>query len=192
MTPFRPRLRGKSSAPVDAPAPPVERAQPAQPLLLPVQVQGQPKAKPAASTPKPVTTAPQVEPPPVAHPGDAQDTGNQDAREIVELWAELMEEQDREARVTDPRVAQVQAFMHKLRISKDELAAYLRWVFRADDPWPKFMRKPERPYLALDNLLRRAHLSAHLDTAMSWDTATGQGAYHGARFVAYYDGRAFT
>ena len=188
MTLLKPRLRGVPSVTVAAPSEPHKPAQPVQVPLLPVQAPSQPKAKPVPKA------APRTEPPHAQDlsPGEAQATGNQDAAEIVALWAELMAEQDREARVTDPRVAQVQAFMHKLRISKDELAAYLRWTFRADDQWPKFMRKPERPYLSLDNLLRRAHLDAHLDTAMSWDTATGQGAYHGARFVAYYDGRAFT
>lgn len=179
---FKPRPRGVPSKPVAAAPEPHKPAQAVQVSLLPVQASSQPKAKPA---PKAATQAQPT-------PGDAQDTRNQDALEIVGLWAELMAEQDREARVTDARAEQVQAFMHKLRISKDELAAYLRWTFRADDQWPKFMRKPERPYLSLDNLLRRAHLDAHLDTAMSWDTATGQGAHHGARFVAYYGGRAFT
>lgn len=190
MSGFTPIRRG----PAQPQARPVEPAQPElglvvrrpapaqpEPVVAPVSPRTRRAAQPKPPAPKPPALSPDAEPLPT--PGDAA--------EVVDLWVELMGELDREARSTDLRVSQVRDFMCKLRLTRDELCGYLRWVFRSDDQWPKFMRKPERAYLALDNLLRRAHIAAHLDTAVSWDTVTGQGAHHGAKWAAYYGDRAY-
>lgn len=86
----------------------------------------------------------------------------------MKVWADLLQGHLNTARsATAPRVGLARKAMGA-GYSEEDLITFLRWVFRSDHFWAKFMRKPEKPYLELENLLRRRSLHQYLPEARNW------------------------
>jgi len=62
---------------------------------------------------------------------------------------------------------------------------YIQWVFLSGDRWPRWMRKPGRSYLGLENLLRRSHLRTHMREALAWVAEKNE------QTIVIYDGQQY-